>query len=380
MAWEYVKCSEFDEEYRVQMYGPTKTRQWKIDNWSGICDDCKEAAKAILIEENKSSNLTELIGSDKQIAWAMKIRTEFIKYTESEIDESEIEYIIDECKKEFKADKNLINIAILEILEKQSSHWWIESRNKLESDIIIDTMKKISESIKNNPEAEIEKYLKADVEAEAVIKPSEPVSQTIADISLKKDNIFILFPEKNNDFKEIIKEHGYRWNSGWEKKLSFKTEDTEDRIAEVGHALLAGGFCIRVINSEIREKIISENFIQEHTRWISVLSNKPAYFYIQWEYGDNMYDEARRITGARYDKPGIIVPMEHIDEILDFASLYKFKFSPQAGKLIEKARVNKAAAMTVKLEAKEKKLLPKTDGIPVLKTPENVEINNELKD
>ncbi|NDL68000.1 hypothetical protein [Anaerotalea alkaliphila] len=68
----------------VQLFGPIKERERKME-WmqSTICSDCyrkqeAEAAKA----KAENSGLPELQGSEKQIAWALKLRQEQIKIAE----------------------------------------------------------------------------------------------------------------------------------------------------------------------------------------------------------------------------------------------------------------------------------------------------------
>ena len=147
MAWQTVDCSKCKNSYSVQMYGPHKTRDWKVANWNGICDNCKEAAKAVLVEQNKSGALPELTGSDKQIAWAMKIRQEFIDWGES-VSKPEIEDIIEDCEYYHRivADMGLVQAAMAFVLDKHSAHWWIESRNSINSIIIVDTVAEIVKS------------------------------------------------------------------------------------------------------------------------------------------------------------------------------------------------------------------------------------------
>jgi len=368
MAWTTVECSECGEEYRVQMYGPHKTREWKVNNWNGICDDCKDATKAELIGQNQSGDLQELTGSDKQIAWAMKIRAAFI---------SKKCTVFENITKEMQ---ELLDASTELILAEQSAHWWIESRDNSKIDLLQDASEKLKSS---STDDNIEEELQADVEAESVIRPLSPVTETIANISLAENKIAISFKEKNDDFKEIVKTHGYRWNTPWEKKLSYATGNIEDRIAEIGHALLADGFQIRVLNTDIHKKIKSGDFEQEHTRWISVLiDSHPDSFYIAWNYNDNLYDAAKRITGARYEKPGVIVDMEQIDEVMDFADIYKYKFSPGAKKLIERAKKTREAATVISIHKKNKPILPSGEQVDIkeLNIPETVDIDDELKD
>lgn len=379
MAWETVECSKCGEDYSVQMYGPRKTREWKINSWRGVCDDCKETERESLIEKNKSGGMPELTGSEKQIAWAMKIRAEFISYADK-MDEDEIEDILEDCKDNHNltADSKLIDAALAEIMETPEAHWWIDSRSDLDSDIVVYAMVKIAETINEDP---IKKDFQAETEAEAVMRPTSPVTETVADISMVKDQIIISFRERNDDFRKIVKNHGYRWNSPWKKNLDWSTGDPAHRVAEIGNTLLSAGYPIRIINEETRSMAISGDFEPEHTRWISVLTEShPNNFYISWKYEDNMYDAAKRITGSRYSKPGVVVSMEHVDEILDFAEIYKYNFSPAAEKLIAQARANQQVVQVVNVVGKAHPSLPLFGNIPTLSVPKNVEVDFDLRD
>lgn len=65
----------------VELFGKESERRHKIafyeENY--ICPECYEAEQAARIDaENKEYNLPALEGSEKQIAWAEKIRVKFI--------------------------------------------------------------------------------------------------------------------------------------------------------------------------------------------------------------------------------------------------------------------------------------------------------------
>lgn len=73
----------------IQLFGPYKSRDRKIEWYEneGLCPDCyaekqrqkrEEEVKAIA-EKNAVNNLPELSGSEKQIAWAEKIRYTLLK-------------------------------------------------------------------------------------------------------------------------------------------------------------------------------------------------------------------------------------------------------------------------------------------------------------
>ena len=78
MAWNTVECAECSKGYQVQLYGPLKSREWKVSNWDKMCPDCWEESKKKAAEKAlknaKTNGLPELTGSPKQISWALSIR------------------------------------------------------------------------------------------------------------------------------------------------------------------------------------------------------------------------------------------------------------------------------------------------------------------
>lgn len=52
MAKYDVECPECGDSYAVQLYGNSRDREWKLDNWDWTCDECKERARQ---EENKKA-------------------------------------------------------------------------------------------------------------------------------------------------------------------------------------------------------------------------------------------------------------------------------------------------------------------------------------
>lgn len=86
MAWFYgtYACGH---EGRVQIYGPTKDRQWKADReFSKLCPECwakklaedRERQNAEATAKAAEMGLPELTGTPKQVAWANTLRQRLI--------------------------------------------------------------------------------------------------------------------------------------------------------------------------------------------------------------------------------------------------------------------------------------------------------------
>lgn len=73
----------------VMLYGKEKDRQSKL-KWyqnTAICPECYKMQKQEEMGEKTAKyNLPELTGSDKQVAWASKIRVDFCDLMETQID------------------------------------------------------------------------------------------------------------------------------------------------------------------------------------------------------------------------------------------------------------------------------------------------------
>lgn len=127
MAKYYTECAKCGKEVKVELFGKIKDREWKLENVDYYCDECKEewkkeqAAKAA----EASADLPSLQGSEKQIAWALKIRLERI---------SKIEQIIAEYEEGAKSLPGMQKLADAEkvLLNKfkttTSAKWIIENR------------------------------------------------------------------------------------------------------------------------------------------------------------------------------------------------------------------------------------------------------------
>jgi hypothetical protein len=124
MAWYYGTYS-CGHEGRTNIVGPTKNRQWICDrHFENVCEECY---KLKLEEENKKSmekanemELPELVGTEKQIAWANTIRLKMLK----DFDDMRVKV------KEGMLDvyNDVINYLIT---EKTEARWFIDKRNDL---------------------------------------------------------------------------------------------------------------------------------------------------------------------------------------------------------------------------------------------------------
>lgn len=364
----------------VDLYGPSKNREWRLENVEAekLCEECykaklaeeRELANKQAAEAAQAQGLPELEGTEKQIAWAETIRQEIL----AAIDD----YILEDEAK----DPRVIEI-VNHIKGKTSASWWIDHRETNRYRI-----RKLLESAINEVNAlKLESHPAAqDAKTEATVRPKNPVTETVAEIRVQGNVVEVLFPERRDDFREIVKRKlNMEWKRGsqsWQRTLSFADGTPIDRAAEAGHRLLAAGFCIRIYDPDIRQMAIDTNYEPESTKWIlrRTGGDYDGWFVIRWNRGEDYYEVARRLPGSRWENPHVVAPSEQFEEVLDFADMYGFSLSSGAEELIAQARQIKEKALIADVEAPDDMNVSPGTKPPVLKVPQEVEVVAELRD
>jgi hypothetical protein len=391
----------------IQLYGKTSEREsyleWAREN--KLCPDCYQAARqqvrevavAQAAQENAEFGLPSLKGTDKQITWAETIRKEKAplitaavncydtKIKQAEEDPSIAERMtlafqkdgFDDIDHAFSCAREAANA----ILGETSAHWWIDHRDDNIGQLLVNKAKEIANTCRDSTPAAL------DAKAEATVRPESPVTETVAEIQILEKAIEIIFPEKRDDFREIVRfKLGYSWDkikSRWTRTLSLKSGSVTDRAAELGNKLLAAGFPVRIFDESIRTRAISGTYEPECHRWIMkrTANQYAGWFSISWPRDEDFFKAAKKLPGSKYDKPDVVVPPEQFEQVLDFAEIYGFKLSLGALEAVETARTAKDAALTARVEEREEGSLPEPGKKPrKLVVPENVEVDDEFKD
>lgn len=349
MAWYYGTYS-CGHEGRTNIIGPTKNRQWISDrHFEGLCAECYEAKKIVdrekanteAAEKAKETELPELEGTEKQVAWANTLRQVMIDETEKWIEKMTRVY---EGEPGLDSAANEINNILNFILTtKTKAFWYIDNRT-----VEFESILKISNKEMNTLAAESAPEAK-DVINEATVYPENAISDAIAEIKITENQVTAEF-ERNDKFIKIVKMLDYNWSGKvWSREISQTTGSSYDRAAELGNKLLNAGFPIKLMDNEARQKAINGTYEPECKRWI-YHRNKGDYkdwLVICWTDDSDMYNKARSLPGSRWDKPSVVVKPEHFKEIEEFAGLYGFRFTPLASDIIKKAKEAKENATVV---------------------------------
>ena len=132
-------CGHTEER---QLYGKMADRERKIAYFEehGLCSECYRKQKELERQEankkaketNQAAGLPKLEGSEKQVAWAEKIRADILqrlKPSDKAATTPQQEEIKKYIAKEYAKIKN-----------EASAAWWIENRNRIEADFKSDLL------------------------------------------------------------------------------------------------------------------------------------------------------------------------------------------------------------------------------------------------
>lgn len=126
---KYTITYKCGHQSQIELFGSEKERDQKIV-WlaNQNCNACKNE---VLQQEVEKFSLPKIDGSEKQIAWALKIRSEMALKVKNEIkllsenkDKMEqIKVLVNENKDKYASYYKAINV-----LENTSANWFIENR------------------------------------------------------------------------------------------------------------------------------------------------------------------------------------------------------------------------------------------------------------
>ncbi|MBK1719207.1 hypothetical protein [Thiocystis violacea] len=354
MARAYFHCSTCNDS--VAIYGHNRREADRLAAWhesqGHICADCEQKAFAIKNAEaaqaNAAAGLPPLSGTDKQVQWAESIRAETIKAIAdarngrlSPLEQARLWGDLD-------TDDPGLDAALVALQGQTRASWWIDRRDRRASDLLAEVAASPAPAPQANPD---QAALAAAAQAEATVRPTAEQTAAVAEIRVIGDKIEIHFPEKREDFRQLVRfELGYAWNgTAWARPITARSGPLADRVAELGARLLAAGYPIRLQDPEHRRRAIEADYQPERKRWITGYTSgaHQGWLCIQWPRDEDLYSPAKRLPGARYDKPAIAVPASSYDAIEDFAEAHGFAISDTARGYLDAARAAHDAALMV---------------------------------
>lgn len=202
-----------------------------------------------------------------------------------------------------------------------------------------------------------------------LIRPRKTETETICRVVIAGRHVRLFFPEKRDDFRDLVKRFRYGWEGCWERKFS-ESIDIVDRAAEIANELLLAGFCIQVENEAVKDRVIARSFVPEAFKSIkrAMAGLYKDCFVINWPKAEDCYAEAMKLTAARYADGSVYVPSEHFEEVQDFAEINEFVMSEAAIELVAEAKAARESAIIIAPKRKTRKAPKKNEhssnGIP----------------
>lgn len=354
----------------VRLTGPKRTREWIVSNKEKeLCPECyrkhleeeRAAEREAAQETAKEQELPDLVGTEKQINWALTIRAKFFDLLDKLLQSNYLD----------EDEEHEIVKSIESIQNETAASWWIDNcRNAREYVYVHHVLLRRLKDLPDEPTV-------IDAEIIPIIRPENSVSELVVTIEINDDTISIQYPEINDDFKEIVKSHGFRWSGMyWIRTLNDFNGSVDDRAGEIGNLLLKAGFIVQINHISAREKAISGMYEPEQKRWIKRLvdGKYKDYFSLTWEYGNQtIYEATKSIAGSRWSKPSVVIPAAQYEAVLDLADEFGFRLSEGAEELIESAKKTKESSLVVTPE-------DAPDPINEDKRSTPGEIDDELRD
>ncbi|MCB6992870.1 hypothetical protein LI177_05145 [bacterium 210820-DFI.6.37] len=317
-------------EGRVNVVGPGKDRQWKVErHFEGLCPDCYEKKRVEDAEKNKEEAAAlgwpEMVGSERQIAWALKIRKKTIK--------------------EMK-EKGCTEKSISWIIGKTDAKFWIDTARY--------GLREVDAAYKKEQRAIQEEQEEREMTDATILEPDKKIHPAVVKVKIKGDSVCLYYP-KDDDFRKIVKAKRYSWTGCWSREIDKFSGPLRDRIVEIANVLLNEGFSVEV-PGDIAEDAVNGSFADEQTRWIKY-NKKLDRFTVSWHgKNDDLYYKSLKLPGAKWKSPhGITIPLTSFEELEDFAEMESFAISEMAYKVMQELHAAKETVRPRKHEKVEPK-------------------------
>lgn len=312
-------------------------------------------------------NLTELVGSEKQVKWATDIR-------KSRLFNINFDFSRPYPRSENSPQAEEIMVALQSI---QSAHWWIETRILTHGQFIMAALDKgFTTRYVTPPEESTAAQAVLDEALLAPIRAKGPV----AEVSLAVGKVRVVLIEFDESANTLLKQCGFHWEKpAWTRQVG--DDVAEHRATEMAVRLLAHGCPVRIFDAALRQRVVENEYEPESPRRVEV-SNSAKYstkFHLVWaldEHPKQCIKAASQLRGAKVFEDGAYVTVSHFEEIQDFASQNGFSITQEAQAFIDKEKGKLAGSVKVTAQPKA---APEITIKPIL-APANGEIDAELLD
>jgi len=369
---------------------------------------CRACDNRAAVERAEASGLPELEGSEKQATWAATLRERMLRHIDAAVPQA-VSYAagmtaytsggvcgfqsnVLELALVVKAiGEPAVREAVEAIRAETDARFWIDGREEAPHQTISAVAKRLADEARAlSPEGKAEAAAQQDATAEATLRPGEPVSETIAEISFRDGRLVARYDERSETFNTTVKCLGYLWDPAavaWSRRHnSLMMGSAVDRLAETAHELIAAGIVVALHDAEARAKAIDRSFDPEHTRWVSLVPSgaNEGKLRFTWGRDEDLYAAFRSLPGATYRDKACLVPATSRDEVLDFAEAHGFRITPGARTRMDEVMAQREQGVVVDAVARPKpdavKAKARGDRPDHMDVPEHMGIDSDLVD
>ena len=352
------RCKTCGEEFKKETVKRNRTEADSWEEWAqnyyDECPDCyqkriqaeRDAANEEAAGFAKEAELPELIGTEKQVAWANKIRWDLYESTQDTLDKAmEIIQSGRNPERREKRQRAYDECVLFSkwIFSKTEASFWIDHREIFGAGIkrALDDFCIHEKYLKEKEEIEFEGVVSQI--APTIVEPENKISTTVCEINATETEV-IVRSAKDQGVIDLVKSCGYRWNgSVWRKEITVTTGSAEDRLIEIGNRLLVAGYPVKA-DPEYHDRIISGQYDPESKRWII---RDDGQIRILTGKDEDLEIKARKLPGAsKYGR--ITVPASAWQEIEDFARIHDFRISPGAREAMDGYKASVVTVSPVK--------------------------------
>ena len=320
-------------EGTVNLFGPTKDRNRRVE-WlhTVLCPECKKAEEEKARKEKEQElGLPDLIGSEKQIDWAGRIRQSICGMSKDTFE-------LRACARE-GLTREALDKAMEYALSQENASWWIENRRDRLSSFAAAVLEEIKEDeLENSPEA---KAVKGEM---TIAEPEEKKTSTVCALT-STSNAILVKSDRDEHIRLTVKAHGFRWDgarSAWVKEVTEMTGPVKDLMPDTARILLENGITVKTYESVIRA-VNSGSYERECHRWVGA-SREGDRLVINESKGVNNYPDGKWTYRGDY----VMVDPAKWREVREFADMNGYKITRKAEEMLRKAE---AATVSVKLRS-----------------------------
>ncbi|WP_152997360.1 hypothetical protein [Methylobacterium sp. GXS13] len=369
---------------------------------------CRACDNRAVVERDAAAGHPALEGSEKQIAWAATLRERTLKTLDPIVSDAVksaagrlfytsggvcgMQNMVLELAVVVKAiGEPAVREAVEAIRAETDARFWIDGREEAPHQTISAVARRLADEARAmSPEGKAEAAAQQEAMAEATLRPPEPVSETIAELSCRDGRLVARYDERTETFNTTVKGLGYVWDPAavaWVRRHnSLMMGTATDRLAETAHELIAAGIVVALYDPEARAKAIDRSYEPEHRRWVSLVPSgaNEGKLRLTWGRDEDLYSAFRSLPGATYRDKACLVPATSRDAVIDFVEAHGFRITPGAKKRMDEVMAQRQRGIVVDAVARPKaepvKAKARGDRPDPMDIPEHVGIDDDLVD